>query len=38
MNMRSLIIALVLGLALALVAFGITVLIGNAQGWWSVGK
>jgi len=38
MNTRSLIIALVLGLALALVAFGITVLIGNAQGWWSVGK
>jgi uncharacterized membrane protein YqhA len=33
MNTRSLIIALVLGLALALVAFGITVLIGNAQGW-----
>jgi len=38
MNTRSLIIALVLGLALALVAFGITALIGNAQGWWSVGK
>jgi hypothetical protein len=38
MNTRSLVIALVLGLALALVAFGITILIGNAQGWWSVGK
>ena len=38
MNLRSLIIAMVLGLALALLAFGVTILVGNAQGWWSVGK
>ena len=34
MNSRSLIIALVAGLALALLMFGVTVLIGNSQGWF----
>ena len=34
MNSRSLIIALVAGLALALLMFGVTVLVGNSQGWF----
>ena len=34
MNSRSLLIALVAGLALALLMFGITVLVGNSQGWF----
>ena len=38
MNIRSLFIAMVLGLILALVASVITILIGNAQGWWNIGK
>ena len=35
MNSRSLIIAMVAGLALALLMFGVTMLVGNSQGWFS---
>lgn len=35
MNSRSLIIAMVAGLALALFMFGVTIVVGNSLGWFA---